>query len=365
MVDNQDSLALSRGARALLASGKARIKSCDFTQAMEDLSQALDQDPSLADARFMRAQVMENRDVAYALREYTALVDSDPTRTEAYLARAALRRVQGDMIGAMADYQALESMVRLAPAAAPLRLRVARERAGLYEAMGFHHGAADEYRLLAEHDALFREDHQRNMLRNQSRQHWKAGRFVDAAHGFGHLVDEAQSARKEFNSFDLLWRYLSLARTDSAEADFDLLKRRPPPDVPYAVRTNKSGGESPWNPVGPPCPVTRWPMPVFDLMCGRISPNEFEALARHALAVSDPWHAPAAGVVAGLAEFRPPPQHLWRAEVSFYLGQWHMINGYKYMSLHCMEVAAADTRARTFEAQAAAAELSRLGTTGP
>ena len=114
MVDNQDSLALSRGARALLASGKARIKSCDFTQALEDLSQALDQDPSLADARFMRAQVMENRDVAYALREYTALVDSDPARTEAYLARAALRRVQGDMIGAMADYQALESMVRLA-----------------------------------------------------------------------------------------------------------------------------------------------------------------------------------------------------------------------------------------------------------
>lgn len=362
-MDSQDSLAITQGARALLASGKARIQACDFTQALQDLSLALEQDPSLADARFIRAQVMENRDLKFALREYSALIESDPSRTEAYLARAALLRAQGDMVGAMADYQTLETMVRLAPAAAPLRLRVARERAAMYEAMGFHHGAAAEYELLAEHEVPLRAEHRRNMLRNQSRQHWKAGRFQEAADGFGRLVHEAREARREFNPFDLLWRHLSLARIDSAQADFELLKTRPPADVPHAVRTNRSGADSAWNPMGPPCPVSRWPMPVFDLMCGRITPGEFEALARPALAASDLWHPPAQGATAGLPEYRPPALHLWRAEVAFYLGQWHMINGYKYMSLHCMEVAAADTRARTFESQAAAAELARLGTT--
>jgi tetratricopeptide (TPR) repeat protein len=356
----------TRGARELLASGKARFKACEFTQAFEDLGRALEIDPSLADARFMRAQVLENRDLEFALKEYTGLVTMDPNRTDAYLARAALRRAQGDMMGAMADYQALESMVRLAPVTAPLRLKVARERAVLYETMGFHHGAAAEYQLLAEHDgALARPDHQRSMLRNQSRQYWKAGRFAQSAQGFDHLIEEARALRKEINPFDLLWRHIARARVDPAQADAELLNARPAPDTPYAVRATKSSGAGGWDPVGPACPTTRWPMPVFDLMCGRITPNEYEALTRHALVVSDAWHPPAPGQHAGVALFRPPPQHLWRAEVLLYLGQWHLLNGYHYMGLHCMEAAAADTRARTFESQAAAAELARLATTGP
>ena len=354
----------AQGVQELLARGKARFKSCEFTQAFEDLGRALEIDPSLADARFMRAQVLENRDVAFALSEYGALLTQDPTRAEACMARAALRRATGDLMGAMADYQAVEALVRRAPNVTPLRLRVARERAALYEAMGFHHGAAAEYTVLAEHDAGARPEHQRNMLRNQSRQHWKAGRFAEAAHGFDHLVAEAAHARKEFNPFDLLWRHFSLVRVDPAEADFRLLKERPSVDTAHAVRVSRSGNTPAWDPMGPPCPTTRWPQPVFELMCGRLSPKEFEALAAHARAVSDQWQPPAGNEHAAVTQFRPPSQHIWRAEVALYLGLWHLHNGYKYMGMHWLEVAASDTRARTFECQAAAAELARLATGG-
>ena len=163
----------------------------------------------------------------------------------------------------------------------------------------------------------------------------------------------------------LLWRHLCLARCDPSQANEALTAAWPLPLNAFALRVSRSGASPAWEPSGPPCPTAKWPEPALELFCGRIGPRTYLAMAAPALEVSDDWQAPAAGPGVGVTELRPPAQHLWRAEVEFYLAQWHLLRGSSKAARPHLDAAAVDTRARSFECYAAGTELARLATAQP
>ena len=355
------------GARTLLKRGLAWQSACNLARALDDFDGALRLDPGLTEARFLRAQLLENRDAAAALDEYATLVGHDPDNADVLMRRAGLRRAMGDSIGALADYRTVEVLSEHAISARHWRTSVARERALLYETMGYHHGASADYDFLAHHalgastGARGNED-SRNMLRNRGRLHWKAGRFDVATNAFSTLVDEAGKRGKAAEPIQIVWRFLALARLDPKRAGDYLLAAWPGPGRRFAIRTSRTGLSPAWEPSGPPCPTCKWPEPVLELYCGRLTPAEYIAMAEPALAISDQWKPPQPGRGVSLAQFLPPAQHLWRAEVAFYLGQYHLLFGHPGSATQYLEIAAADARARTFECYAAGAELARKAT---
>ena len=354
-------------ARVYLARGRALVDECRLGSAFEAFDRALELDPLLVDARLMRAHLLENRDVAAAIGEYDALIASDPDSVEPRLRRALLRRLRGDSIGALADYQLLERLCDSGRGDPQLRRNLARDRASLFEEMGFLHGANAEYEALAQPSGSTRSqvrnaEDRTNLLRNASRLHWKAARFESAAQGFSALLSEAARGGGRVDPLHLLWRHLALARIDPERAASALAAACPAPAQAVALRVSRSGVSPAWEPMGPPCPTAKWPQPVLELFCGRLEPQTYLAMANPALAISDRWSAPPADAQVGLGELRPPAQHLWRAEVEFYLGQWFLLQGAAGAARWHLASAAADTRARTFECYAAGAELARLAT---
>lgn len=361
----------SSWARQLLARGHTLHEACDLGRALEAFEKALTLDPTLVDARFMRAQLLENRDAAAALAEYDSLIETEPKHLESRLRRAALHRILGNNIGALADYQAIDRLSSGSFRPDPqMRRSLARGRASLYEEMGFLHGANAEYEALLRQGASSRgrvigsADHLL-MLRNSGRLHWKAGRFDDAAAAFSDLIDVSASISGRAEPVALLWRHLCLARFDPARATETLTAAWPLPLNTFALRVSRSGASPAWEPSGPPCPTAKWPEPAIELFCGRIGPHTYLAMAAPALEISDQWQAPAAGPRIGVTELRPPAQHLWRAEVEFYLGQWHLLRGSAGAARPHLVAAATDTRSRSFECYAAGAELARLATAQP
>ncbi len=355
-------------ARQLLARGHALHDACDLGRALEAFENALNLDPTLVDARYMRAQMLENRDVAAALAEYDSLIRSEPEHLESRLRRAALRRILGNNIGALADYQAIDRLTSASFRPDPqIRRSLARGRASLYEEMGFLHGANAEYEVLLQQGASSRSrqggsDDHLLMQRNSGRLNWKAGRYDDAAAAFSELVGASAGISGRAEPMALLWRHLCLARLEPARATEILLAAWPLPLNTFALRVSRSGASPAWEPSGPPCPTAKWPEPVIELFCGRIGPHTYLAMAAQALEISDQWQVPAAGPGVGMSELRPPAQHLWRAEVEFYLGQWHLLRGSARAARVHLDTAAADTRSRSFECYAAGAELARLAT---
>ena len=353
------------GARTLLKRGLAWQSACNLARALEDFDGALRLDPELAEARFLRAQLLENRDVAAAHDEYATLIEHDPDNADVLMRRAALRRAMGDSIGALGDYRAVEVLSERVTSAWHWRTSVARERALLYETMGYHHGASADYDFLAQHalgssnGARGNED-TRNMLRNRGRLHWKAGRFDVATNAFSTLVEEAGKRGKAAEPMQIVWRFLALVRLDAKRAGDYLLAAWPAPGRRFAIRTSRTGLSPAWEPTGPPCPTCKWPEPVLELYCGRLTPAEYTAMAEPALAISDQWKPPQLGRGVSLAQFLPPAQHLWRAEVAFYLAQYHLLFGDPGSATQYLEIAAADARARTFECYAAGAELAHI-----
>ena len=364
--------ALHAGARArqLLARGHALLDACDLGRALEAFDDALNLDPTLVDARFMRTQLLENRDASAALAEYDSLIGSEPEHLESRLRRAALRRILGDNIGALSDYQAIDRLSSGSFRPAPqMRRLLARGRASLYEEMGFLHGANAEYDALLRLGASSRSrvpgsDDHLLMQRNCGRLNWKAGRFDDAAAAFAELIDASPTISGRAEPMALLWRHLCLARFDPSQANEALTAAWPLP-LNAALRVSRSGASPAWEPSGPPCPTAKWPEPALELFCGRIGPHTYLAMAAPALEISDHWQAPAAGPGVGVTELRPPAQHLWRAEVEFYLAQWHLLRGSSKAARPHLDAAAVDTRARSFECYAAGTELARLATAQP
>lgn len=315
----------------------------------------------------MRAQLLENRDVIAAIGEYDALIAADPEAVEPRLRRALLRRLQGDGIGALADYQVVERLCNSPRAEPHARRNLARDRAALFEEMGFLHGANAEYESLVQQTGSARNQQRNaedrvNLVRNGSRMHWKAGRFESAAQGFSALVSGAARNGGRIDAQQLLWRHLALARIEPQRAASTLVAACPAPANGAALRVSRSGTSPAWEPMGPPCPTAKWPEPALELFCGRLEPEAYLAMAAPALEISDRWCAPAAGARVGVSELRPPAQHLWRAEVDFYLGQWYLLRGATPAAQWRLAAAAADSRARTFECYAAGAELARLAT---
>jgi len=354
-------------ARVYLARGRALLDECRLDRAFEAFDRALELDPQLVDARVMRAQLLENRDVAAAIGEYDGLIASNPESVEPRQRRALLRRLLGDSIGALADYQVLERLCDSARVDPQLRRNLARERAALFEEMGFLHGANAEYEALMQQAGSTRSqarnaEDRTNLVRNASRLHWKAARFEEAAQGFSALVSEAARGGGRIDPLHLLWRHLALARFDPERAAGVLAAACPPPAQAVALRVSRTGVSPAWEPMGPPCPTAKWPEPVLELFCGRLAPQAYLAMADAALAISDRWCQPSADAQVGLGELRPPTQHLWRAEVEFYLGQWFLLHGAVGAARWHLASAAADNRARTFECYAAGAELARLAT---
>lgn len=354
-------------ARLHLARGRTLVDECKLGSAFEAFDRALEIDPFLADARFMRAQLLENRDVAAAMAEYDALIAGDPEAVAPRLRRALLRRLRGDSIGALADYQAVDRLCNSARADPHVRRDLALDRAALFEEMGFLHGANAEYETLVRQGGSARNqlrnaEDRVNLVRNGSRLHWKAGRFENAAQGFSALVSGAVRNGGRLDPQHLLWRHLALARIDPQRAANTLAAAWPAPAHGAALRVSRSGASPAWEPMGPPCPTAKWPEPALELFCGRLEPAAYLAMAGPALEISDRWCAPASGARVGLSELRPPAQHLWRAEVDFYLGQWYLLSGATAAAHWRLAAAAADSRARTFECYAAGAELARLAT---
>ncbi len=340
---------------------------CKLGSAFEAFDRALELDPHLADARFMRAQLLENRDVAAAVVEYDALIEGDPESVEPRLRRALQRRLLGDSIGALADYQMIERLCRSASVDPQLRRNLARDRAALFEEMGFLHGANAEYESLVQQTGSARSQLRQaedriNLVRNASRLHWKAGRFENAAQGFSALVSEAARSGGRIDPQHILWRHLALARVDPQRAAAKLATACPAPAHNFALRVSRTGTSPAWEPMGPPCPTAKWPEPVLELFCGRLEPDAYLAMAAPALEISDRWCPPAASARLSSSELRPPAQHLWRAEVEFYLAQWFLLRGAAGAAQWHLGSAAADSRARTFECYAAGAELARLAT---
>ena len=358
---------LTGDARLYLARGRTLVDECKLGSAFEAFDRALELDPLLADARFMRAQLLENRDVTAAIGEYDALIAADPEMVEPRLRRALLRRLQGDSIGALADYQVVERLCNSPRAEPHARRNLAQDRAALFEEMGFLHGANAEYESLVQQAGSARNQQRKaedriNLVRNGSRMHWKAGRFESAAQGFSALVSEAARNGGRIDAQHLLWRHLALARIDPQRAASTLAAACPAPANGAALRVSRSGASPAWEPMGPPCPTAKWPEPALELFCGRLEPEAYLAMAGPALEISDRWCAPAAGARVGVSELRPPAQHLWRAEVDFYLGQWYLLRDATAAAQWRLAAAAADSRARTFECYAAGAELARLAT---
>lgn len=354
-------------ARVYLARGRSLLDECNIGSAFEAFDRALELDPQLVDARFMRAQLLENRDVVAAMGEYDALIAADPESAELRLRRALLRRLCGDAIAALADYQVLERLCDSARADPQLRRTLARDRAALFEEMGFLHGANAEYETLVQpsgsaRSQLRKAEDRVNLVRNASRLHWKAGRFESAAQGFSALVSEAARSGARIDPQTLVWRHLALARVDPQRAASTLAAACPPTTQSAALRVSRTGASPAWEPMGPPCPTAKWPEPVLELFCGRLAPEAYLAMAAPALDISDRWRAPSVEARVGLSELRPPAQHLWRAEVEFYLAQWFLLCGAAGAAQWHLTSAAADTRARSFECYAAGAELARLAT---
>jgi hypothetical protein len=192
--------------------------------------------------------------------------------------------------------------------------------------------------------------------------HWKAGRFENAAQGFSALVSEAARSGGRIDPQHILWRHLALARVDPQRAAAKLATACPAPAHNFALRVSRTGTSPAWEPMGPPCPTAKWPEPVLELFCGRLEPDAYLAMAAPALEISDRWCPPAASARLSSSELRPPAQHLWRAEVEFYLAQWFLLRGAAGAAQWHLGSAAADSRARTFECYAAGAELARLAT---
>jgi tetratricopeptide (TPR) repeat protein len=349
-----------------LHQGIAWRKACDLRRAFEAFDQALALDPNLVEARLARAEVLENRDVGAALEEYAAVAALAPSDPRPYLNSASLREAAGDHISALGDLQqALSLADEQGMRGTRLRSEIVRSRAGLYNTMGFVHGALADSEYIANTGMApsngRASDEQLEVVRNKARLHWRSGRFDHALQGFSDLIADAGTRKRPPQPIDLLWRCLAGARSDPARARADLIAARPESAAPDAIRVSRTGAASAWEPLGPPCPTARWPEVAIELFCGRIGPERYGSMADHALKVSDRWQRPLTLRGVGITDVRPPKHHLWRAEVDFYLGQWHLIEGDIEAARAALTRTATDGRTGCFEHHAARTELSRLG----
>jgi hypothetical protein len=112
--------------------------------------------------------------------------------------------------------------------------------------------------------------------------------------------------------------------------------------------------------VGPPqLGLWIWDL-LTDLFLDRITPDQVMAAARSALELSDAWQFPKALFGTPVSSFIRPISNVWRSQLLFYCGMWHLSkDDTEHARLALSEAAEAD-QSRSLEKLAAREQLRRI-----
>jgi lipoprotein NlpI len=305
----------------------------DVDAAIADFDEALKIDPSASDVYLDRALAWESRnELAKAVADLGDAIRVNPTDEELFVARGRLWERQRDFTRAIADY---DEAIRLNPKAAGAY----NNRCNTWlQKEAYGQALADCNEAVKLNPDLALAHFNRGVVMEIT------GDLAGAIGEFGETIRLNPQFGPAYKSRGAL--NFDAGHFDLAKADYDTAARLLPAD-PYVLlwrylagaRSDRAAAGSQLEQDAAQVRAGTWPSPVIALMLG---------------------HGEAGAVFQSAQQADARVQVDQQCEASFYVGQWHLLQGQKSQAIRLLEDAERNCRRTFAESTGARAELDRL-----